>query len=140
MNCIFCNIVNRSEKSFIVFENNDLLCFLDKKPLFYGHSLLIPKLHYETATDIPLSLAQTFFTHTQLLAKAVQTGMNAQGIFIASNNVVSQSVPHFHTHLVPRNKGDGLKGFFWPRQTYTSEQQIEDVQKQIQLALKKLTD
>lgn len=140
MACVFCNIVDRLEKSFIVFEDNDLLCFLDKRPLFLGHSLLIPKCHYETLTDIPSSLGQAFFTQTQLLAKAVQTGMGAQGMFIASNNGVSQSVPHFHTHLVPRNQGDGLKGFFWPRQFYSSGQQMEEVQKQIQQALKQLTD
>ena len=112
----------------IVFEDEISLAFLDHRPLFPGHTLLIPKVHCETLTDLPANLVGPFFANVQRLSGAVERGMQAEGSFVAINNRVSQSVPHLHVHIVPRNKGDGLRGFFWPRQKYQDEEQIRTVQ------------
>jgi histidine triad (HIT) family protein len=119
--CTFCDVVSGKITSVIVFEDENCLGFLDHRPLFPGHSLLIPKQHVETLTVLPDKLITTFFSATKLLTAAVQSACHAQGSFVAINNKVSQSVPHLHVHIVPRRKGDGLKGFFWPRFPYISE-------------------
>ena len=124
-NCTFCNIVRGSVPCFKVFEDDISLAFLDHRPLFPGHSLFIVKSHTETLFDLPDSLMGAAFTNVRLLSQAVMQGMQAEGSFVAINNVVSQSVPHFHVHIVPRRKGDGLKGFFWPRRAYKDRQEIE---------------
>lgn len=134
-NCIFCSIVNNQKDNFVIDEDENTLCFLDKRPLFLGHSLLIPKSHLSTLQDIPSKIIHTIFEKTKLIAKAVEKGTQAQGSFIAMNNVVSQSVPHFHVHIVPRTKGDGLKGFFWPRTNYASVEEKIKIQQQIISAL-----
>jgi histidine triad (HIT) family protein len=120
--CLFCGIAAHKIEAKIVFEDAISVAFLDNRPLFAGHCLLIPKAHYATLTDLPADLVGPLFLNAQHLTKAVETAMNAEGSFVAMNNVVSQSVPHFHIHIVPRTKGDGLRGFFWPRQ------KLEDVQ------------
>jgi histidine triad (HIT) family protein len=133
--CIFCDIVARSLSAPIVFEDEVTLAFLDHRPLFPGHTLLVPKKHFETLGDLPGDLIKPFFKNAQLLALAVEQAMEAEGSFVAMNNRVSQSVPHLHLHLVPRRKGDGLKGFFWPRRKYESEEHIHGVAEKIRAAL-----
>jgi histidine triad (HIT) family protein len=114
--CLFCDIATHKIEAKIVFEDAISLAFLDYRPLFAGHCLLIPKTHYATLADLPEDLVGPLFLNAQHLTKAVEAAMEAEGSFVAMNNVVSQSVPHFHIHIVPRKKGDGLRGFFWPRQ------------------------
>ncbi len=120
--CLFCDIVAHRQSAEIIFEDDFVCMFLDKTPLFPGHTLIVPKQHCETLTDLPQELLAPFFTRLQRLSQVVKVAMNAQGSFVAINNTVSQSVPHAHFHVVPRTKGDGLKGFFWPRQKYREGQ------------------
>lgn len=118
MSCVFCAIVAKQAPAHEVLRTETVLGFLDTRPLFHGHVLVVPTTHVETLPDLaPESLAGYMGT-VQRLAGAIPAAMGAQGTFVALNNVVSQSVPHLHTHVVPRTKGDGLRGFFWPRTTY----------------------
>jgi histidine triad (HIT) family protein len=110
-----------------VFEDQISLAFLDHRPVFPGHCLLVPKDHFATLSDLPMQLVGPLFANTQLLVRAVEQGLLAEGTFVAINNRVSQSVPHLHIHIVPRRKKDGLKGFFWPRQSYRDRDHIESV-------------
>ena len=126
--CLFCKIATHEVAARIVFEDEILLAFLDHRPVFPGHCLLIPKQHHETLTDLPEDLIGPFFKRAQLLARAVESAMEAHGTFVAMNNRVSQSVPHLHVHIVPRRRKDGLKGFFWPRYPYPDEAAAEAVQ------------
>jgi histidine triad (HIT) family protein len=126
--CKFCQIAAGNAKAAIVFEDSIFLAFLDEKPLFEGHCLLITRDHYQTFLDLPHDLIGPLFLNAQHLAEAVQSGMRAEGTFMAINNTVSQSVPHFHMHVVPRRKGDGLRGFFWPRRRYQTEEELLAVQ------------
>lgn len=123
--CTFCNIVRGRLPCFKVFEDDISLAFLDHRPLFAGHSLFTVKSHLETLWDLPDSVLGALFTNVQVLARAIMQGMQAEGTFVAINNLVSQSVPHFHVHIVPRRKRDGLKGFFWPRRAYKDQQEID---------------
>ncbi len=116
--CKFCAIVAGALDAEIVYTDDDVLAFLDHRPLFPGHTLVVTRAHIETLRDLPADALGPFFTVVQRLAVAVQDGMQAQGTFVAENNVVSQSVPHLHVHVVPRRRKDGLRGFFWPRQKY----------------------
>ncbi|WP_394844203.1 HIT family protein [Pendulispora brunnea] len=127
MACIFCDIASGKLPASLVYERDDFLAFLDKKPLFRGHVLLVPRTHVATMTDLPSELAAKIFPVAQAIARAVESAMEAEGSFVAINNRVSQSVPHLHMHIVPRRKGDGLKGFFWPRTKYASGQEMDDV-------------
>jgi histidine triad (HIT) family protein len=123
--CKFCIIAKHEAESNIVFEDDISVAFLDKRPVFLGHCLVIPIDHYETLNDLPGDLIGRFFTNVQLVSVAVEKGMNADGTFVAINNRVSQSVPHLHVHVVPRRAKDGLKGFFWPRRNYSgSEEEV----------------
>jgi histidine triad (HIT) family protein len=122
-NCAFCKIVGNDDGSR-VFEDVHTIAFLDHRPLFPGHCLLIPRNHFETIQDLPQSLVAPLFANAKMLAAAIELGMQAEGTFIAANNRISQSVPHFHIHVVPRRKGDGLKGFFWPRRKYKSNEEL----------------
>jgi histidine triad (HIT) family protein len=133
--CKFCQIAASEISSFVVFEDSISLAFLDNRPLFPGHTLLVPKEHYETLADLPEKLVGPFFGNVQALAHAVEQGMAAEGTFVAINNRVSQSIPHLHVHIVPRRKKDGLKGFFWPRQSHPDEEQMKRAQRAIQRAL-----
>jgi histidine triad (HIT) family protein len=116
--CVFCDIVAGDVEADRVLETDDLVAFLDQRPVFKGHVLLVPREHVVTLPDLPAALRDPFLEAGQRLATAVVEGLGAQGSFVAVNNVVSQSVPHLHLHVVPRTKGDGLRGFFWPRTKY----------------------
>jgi histidine triad (HIT) family protein len=116
--CVFCTIAAGELDATVVLDEPDLVAFLDSRPVFKGHVLLVPRAHVATLPDLPAALRDGFLAAAQRLALAVVAGLGAQGSFVAMNNVVSQSVPHLHLHVVPRTKGDGLRGFFWPRTTY----------------------
>jgi histidine triad (HIT) family protein len=136
-NCRFCQIA--SHANYVVFEDDLSIAFLDYRPLFIGHTLLIPKAHVETLDDLPKDALRPFFANVQLLARAVEQAMQAEGSFVAINNRVSQSVPHLHVHIVPRRKKDGLRGFFWPRQASPGEEHMRQAQTAIQAAVARLT-
>lgn len=138
MNCLFCGIIAGEVDASLVFDDETSIAFLDHRPLFPGHCLLVPKLHFETLGDLPTELVAPFFGTVQLLARAVEVALAAEGSFVAMNNRVSQSVPHLHVHVVPRKKKDGLKGFFWPRSKYENSDQIIEVQKAIQSSVAEL--
>ncbi len=138
-NCLFCQIAAGTVPAVSVFEDEVSMAFLDHRPLFPGHCLLVPREHYETLGDLPPKLVGPFFSNVQLLARAVERALNADGTFVAMNNRVSQSVPHLHAHIVPRRRKDGLKGFFWPRSKYESEEEKLKVQQGIRLAITTLT-
>jgi histidine triad (HIT) family protein len=133
--CAFCKVVNREVPARLVFEDEISLAFLDHRPVFPGHCLLIPKIHHETLTDLPTELIGPFFKRAQLLARAIESAMEAHGTFVAINNRVSQSVAHLHVHIVPRRRKDGLKGFFWPRYPYPGDEAADAVQLAIGQAL-----
>src|ERR1700730_14658789 len=136
--CAFCRIIRGEEEAPVVFEDSLSLAFLDHRPLFPGHCLLVPKAHYETLADLPASLVGPLFQNAQLLERAIEEGLAADGTFIAINTRVSQSVPHIHIHLVPRHFKDGLKGFSWPRQRYQDEAAMRQVQDTLREALARL--
>ena len=136
--CIFCKIVSRTIAADIVHEDAECIGFLDNRPLFPGHVLLCPREHFETLTDLPVPLTGPMMFRTQLLAKAVEAAVTAEGTFIAINNRISQTVPHLHIHVVPRRHRDGLKGFFWPRQQYRGNDDREAVRAAIEREMKKL--
>lgn len=138
MKCAFCDIVRGVTPAWIVLEDENTLAFLDARPLFPGHTLLIPRQHHETLADLPAALVAPLFERAQLLSHAVREGMGAQGTFVAINNTVSQSVPHLHIHVVPRTKGDGLKGFFWPRRKYRDDAEAVAARDAIRQALSAL--
>jgi histidine triad (HIT) family protein len=136
-NCLFCRIVSGELKATVVYEDNDSVAFLDHRPLFHGHTLLVPREHVETLGELSSQIIAPYFEAAQLLSRAVESGMEAEGTFVAMNNRVSQSVPHLHVHVVPRRRKDGLKGFFWPRTKYKDDEEMEEVKKKISAALKK---
>jgi histidine triad (HIT) family protein len=119
--CVFCRIVAGELPAEVVLDEPDLVAFLDQRPVFKGHVLLVPREHVVTLPDLPAGLRDGFLEAAQRLATAVVDGLGAQGSFVAMNNTVSQSVPHLHLHVVPRTKGDGLRGFFWPRTRYADD-------------------
>ncbi|HEU5150691.1 MAG TPA: HIT family protein [Iamia sp.] len=125
--CVFCAIVAGAEPAHVVLDDDAALAFLDVRPLFPGHVLLVPREHHETLTDLPPEQVEPLFARARLLAGAVEEAMGAKGTFVAMNNRVSQSVPHLHVHVVPRTKGDGLRGFFWPRTRYDGDDHMADV-------------
>jgi histidine triad (HIT) family protein len=135
MDCLFCQIVAGERPAHVVLDDGPTVAFLDVRPLFKGHVLLVPRTHYETLTDLPADLLSPFFAAAQRLAAAMETVLGAAGSFVAINNRVSQSVPHLHTHVVPRNRKDGLRGFFWPRTTYGSEKEARDYGTRLRAAL-----
>ncbi|MDR2985323.1 MAG: HIT family protein [Nocardiopsaceae bacterium] len=119
--CIFCSIASGAIAAPMVFSDENTAAFLDARPVFKGHVLVVPREHVTTLADLPSGLIEPFFTTVRLISAAVPAALGAQGTFVAANNVVSQSVPHLHMHVVPRTKGDGLRGFFWPRHKYASD-------------------
>jgi len=133
--CAFCRIVAGDEAAEVVWQNGIALAFLDIRPLFPGHVLLIPRQHIETLAELPPEQVGPLFQAAQRLENAVERAVTAEGSFVAVNNRVSQSVPHLHIHVVPRSKGDGLKGFFWPRKGYESQQHLHETAEAIRLAL-----
>ena len=134
--CLFCRIVSGELPATLVYEDENAVAFLDHRPLFPGHTLLVPRQHVETLGELPPKLVAPYFEATQLLSLAVEAAMEAEGTFVAMNNRVSQSVPHLHVHIVPRRRKDGLKGFFWPRTKYKSDEEMEAVKRKIAAALK----
>jgi histidine triad (HIT) family protein len=137
-NCLFCSIVSGAKSAVIVDQNEVSVTFLDYRPLFPGHCLVAPRQHYETLSDLPDVKLGPFFQTVQLISRAVKSGMDAEGTFVAMNNRVSQSVPHLHVHVVPRRRKDGLKGFFWPRTKYKSDQEMGEVAELIKHALSEI--
>jgi histidine triad (HIT) family protein len=122
MACVFCEIVTTARPAHRVYEDGACVGFLDARPLFEGHVLVVPRPHLETLSDLPDDLVAALFSGVQRVARAVESALGADGTFVAINNKVSQSVPHLHVHVVPRKKKDGLRGFFWPRQKYASDE------------------
>ena len=125
--CTFCKIIRSELPAERIVETESAIAFLDARPLFPGHVLVVPRTHAETLTDLEAAAIGPFFTLVQRVARAVEAGMKADGTFVAMNNRVSQSVPHLHVHVVPRKKKDGLRGFFWPRHAYGSAEEMRAV-------------
>jgi histidine triad (HIT) family protein len=136
--CVFCKIVAGTIPANVVYQDNDVIAFLDIDPLFPGHVLLCPREHYPTLTDLPVALAGPTMEKAQIITAAVQAALDAEGTFIAINNRVSQLVPHLHIHVVPRRRKDGLRGFFWPRHQYKDEAAREAVRYAIEREINKL--
>ena len=137
-NCIFCAIIAGDMAAPVVFADESSVAFLDHRPVFPGHCLLVPRDHFETLADLPATLIGPFFTNAQMLAHAVERALEAHGTFVGINNRVSQSVPHLHVHIVPRRRKDGLRGFFWPRQRYESDKELWRVQQAIKSAVSEI--
>jgi histidine triad (HIT) family protein len=125
--CKFCQIIAGEIPAHFVLDTDDVVAFLDHRPLFPGHTLVLPREHVETLADLPENQVGPFFRQVQRVEAAVRTAMEAQGSFVAENNVVSQSVLHLHVHVVPRRRKDGLRGFFWPRTRYASDAEMAAV-------------
>ncbi len=136
--CAFCGVIGGEVDAFRVFEGPVFVGFLDRRPLFPGHCLLAPREHIETLSRLPEELLEPFFSGVKLLSRAVEEAMEADGTFVALNNRVSQSVPHLHVHVVPRKRGDGLRGFFWPRHPYPDRAAAAAVQAAIRAAVERL--
>jgi histidine triad (HIT) family protein len=133
--CVFCDIVDGRTFAHTVLDEDFVLGFLDARPVFKGHTLLVPRIHVDTLPDLPAELLPELMGAAQRMAAAVVEGLGAQGSFVAVNNVVSQSVPHLHVHVVPRTKGDGLRGFFWPRTKYASDDEAAEYAARLGAAL-----
>jgi histidine triad (HIT) family protein len=138
-NCKFCAIAHGEVDARVVFDGDRTLGFLDHRPVFPGHVLLIPREHRETMLDAEPDLLAALFADAQLLARAVEEGLGADGTFVAVNNRVSQSVPHLHVHIVPRRRKDGLRGFFWPRNPYDDDRHAAEVQEALRAAVARLS-
>ena len=133
--CVFCGIVAGSVPAFVVTSEPDGVAFLDARPVFPGHVLVVPASHVVTLVDLPVAALAGYFGLVQRVTAAVQTGVETDGSFVAMNNVVSQSVPHLHTHVVPRRRKDGLRGFFWLRGRYASDAEATGYASRIAAAL-----
>ena len=133
--CSFCQVIAGLAGASIVLDEDDVVAFLDSHPVFKGHALVVPRAHHATLPDVPASLLTPLFGAVQRVQLAITSALGAQGTFVAMNNVVSQSVPHLHVHVVPRTKGDGLKGFFWPRMKYADADEYESYASRLRGAL-----
>jgi histidine triad (HIT) family protein len=133
--CVFCEIVSGARPAHVVFSDDVAIAFLDARPVFKGHVLVAPLAHYVTLADLPTDLVGPLFQRVQRVSAAMPAAFGAQGSFVAENNVVSQSVPHLHVHVVPRTKGDGLRGFFWPRGKYADDAEAADYARRLREAL-----
>jgi histidine triad (HIT) family protein len=133
--CTFCEILAGRVPAHVVLDDEVALAFLDVRPLFPGHTLLVPRDHHETLADLPTALLEPYFTRAQWLSQAMEDGLGAVGSFVAMNNRVSQSVPHLHTHVVPRTPKDGLRGFFWPRGRYKDDAEAAEVAGRLRAAV-----
>ncbi|GAA2151825.1 HIT family protein [Nocardioides koreensis] len=138
--CVFCAIATGAVAADLVLETDDVVAFLDRRPLFKGHTLLVPRRHVVTLPDLPAELRDPFLAAGQRLAAAMVEGLGAEGSFVAMNNTVSQSVPHLHLHVVPRTKGDGLRGFFWPRHKYADDAERAEYAARVRAVLPNLPD
>jgi histidine triad (HIT) family protein len=137
--CTFCDIAAGKHPAHMVLANHLVAGFLDARPVFKGHVLVVPRQHYVTLADLPGGLLAPYFEAVQLVSARLPDALGAQGSFVAINNIVSQSVPHLHTHVVPRTKGDGLRGFFWPRRRYESDDEAAQYASRIRAALETST-
>jgi len=135
---VFCAVVAGTTPAFVVADEPDGMAFLDNRPVFRGHLLVVPRPHIPTLADLPADAVAGYFALVRRLSIAVEAGLGAGGAFVAINNRVSQSVPHLHTHVVPRTKGDGLRGFFWPRTRYTDDEESASYAARIAAALSDL--
>lgn len=135
MDCVFCEIVAGARPAHVVLGDEVCVAFLDTRPLFKGHVLLVPREHLETLADLPAELIEPYFATARRLSAVMESALGAAGSFVALNNRVSQSVPHLHTHVVPRNRKDGLRGFFWPRAKYDSDDEARDYAARLRDAL-----
>ena len=133
--CLFCGIVAGTVPAQIVLDDDVAVAFLDARPVFKGHVLVVPRQHFPTLPDLPADLVGPLFIRVRRLSAAVLPAFGAQGSFVALNNIVSQSVPHLHVHVVPRTRGDGLRGFFWPRGKYASDEEAADYARRLRDAL-----
>jgi histidine triad (HIT) family protein len=133
--CLFCAVLAGSEPGHVVLDEPDVVAFLDIRPVFKGHVLVIPRVHVVTLPELPTDLLQPLFGAVSRCCTAMVDGLGAQGSWVAENNIVSQAVPHLHVHVVPRTKGDGLRGFFWPRQKYDGEAEMVDYATRLRAAL-----
>ncbi len=133
--CVFCRIVAGQAEAHMVLDDDIAIAFLDTRPLFAGHTLLVPRAHHETLADLPPELVQPLFSRAQRLARVMEEGFGAAGTFVAMNNRISQSVPHLHVHVVPRQPKDGLRGFFWPRTRYADDDEAAAVATRLRAAL-----
>jgi histidine triad (HIT) family protein len=133
--CLFCDIIAGTVPAQIVLDDEVAVAFLDARPVFKGHTLIAPRDHYVTLPDLPAGLVGPLFTRVQRLSAAMLPAFGAQGSFVALNNTVSQSVPHLHVHVVPRTRGDGLRGFFWPRVKYASDEEAASYAQRLRDAL-----
>ncbi|MEV4413369.1 HIT family protein [Catellatospora sp. NPDC049609] len=133
--CLFCEIVAGDRPAHLVHADDTVVAFLDVRPVFPGHTLVVPRAHVPTLHELPAADVGGYFQHVQRIAGAVESAMAAQGTFVALNNTISQSVPHLHTHVVPRRKGDGLRGFFWPRTKYADDAHAREHAEAIAAAL-----
>ncbi len=138
--CKFCQIMAGERPGYEVCADELTFTFLDDRPLFPGHCLLVPRIHYRTFQDLPGELVGPLFATARLLARAVEEALGAEGAFVAVNNKVSQSVPHLHIHVVPRRRKDGLRGFFWPRHRYRDEAHMREVAEVLQEAMARLRE
>lgn len=125
--CVFCDIIAGVRPAHLVLDTAEAVAFLDTRPLFKGHTLLVPRTHVPTLVDLPAEQAGPLLLHAQRLARAMESVLGAAGSFVAMNNRISQSVPHLHVHVVPRNRKDGLRGFFWPRTKYETESEAVEI-------------
>jgi len=133
--CGFCDVVEGRTEVVVVASTEHTMAFLDRSPVFYGHTLVVPREHHETLGDLPRSLLEPLFAEVQRISGAAERGLGAAGSFVAMNNRVSQSVPHLHVHVVPRNRKDGLRGFFWPRLRYRDDAHMTEVAEALRQAL-----
>jgi histidine triad (HIT) family protein len=133
--CAFCDVSTESAAAHVVLADEVALAFLDIRPVFKGHVLVVPRAHAETLADLPADDVGPFFSRVQRISAVMPAALGSQGSFVAINNKVSQSVPHLHVHVVPRTKGDGLRGFFWPRQKYASEAEAQEYAARLREAL-----
>jgi histidine triad (HIT) family protein len=133
--CVFCQVIAGRKGATKILDDELVVAFLDTSPVFKGHVLVVPREHHETLVDVPAELLVPLFGTVQRIQLAVMAAVDAKGTFVAMNNVVSQSVPHLHIHVIPRTKGDGLRGFFWPRLKYDDAAEYEDYAARVRDAL-----
>lgn len=137
--CAFCRIVRADDPEVLVYSSPDVVGFLDIHPVFHGHVLLVPRHHWATLDDVPTALAVPLLLATQIVMRALRVAVDAQGTFVATNNTVSQSVAHVHTHVVPRRRRDGLRGFFWPRHPYPDDAALAEMRDRVRAAIAEVT-
>ena len=136
--CLFCDIVEGRAPAHVVLDEPEVLAFLDIRPLFAGHTLVVPRRHVDVLSELPTDLVVPYFDAVQRLSAVMEDGLGAAGSFVAVNNRVSQSQPHLHTHVVPRRRKDGLRGFFWPRRPYRDDTETESVRAAVHEAIERL--